>query len=220
LNPDGSVDPAFSTGNGFNAGSSMGCAMSITTLMPTSNGKLYVGGTLNLYNDMPVSSLLRLNSDGTLDSTFKTTLGVLCGIPVVVDLAPAGDGTSDLYVGQWVGPLRRLDETGAAVTGFKGDVNDSRGSTIAVTQDGSGDVLLSADSRLFRFNRNGELVPAPTFIAPIMQPASGVFTIVPVADDTGDISLGGIIPTYNGAAVNHIARIHADGSLASVVSGP
>jgi hypothetical protein len=219
LNPDGSVDPAFSTGNGFNAGSSMGCAMSITTLMPTSNGKLYIGGTLNLYNDMPVSSLLRLNSDGTLDTTFKTSLGALCGIPTVVALAPAGDGTADLYAGLWVGPLIRLHETGAADASFNATLN-ARGYAIAVTQDGSGDVLLGSASpeTLFRFNRNGDVVPAPTFISPTME---GVpVSIVPVPDDTGDVYIGGNLTTYNGATVNNFARIHADGSLASVVSGP
>lgn len=219
LNADGTVDPAFSTGNGFPTGSSMGCPQTIDALMPTSSGKLYVGGTLNYYNGVSVSTLLRLNQDGTLDSTFMTGLGALCNIPTVGDLAPAGDGTSDLYVTQWVGPLSRLHETGAGVTGFKTDTSDARGSRIAVTQDGSGDVLLSAEGRLVRYNPSGELVTAPTFIPPTME-GGGVFTIVPVPDGTGDVYIGGNFTTYNGAAVNNFARIHADGSLASVVSGP
>ncbi|HSS31059.1 MAG TPA: delta-60 repeat domain-containing protein, partial [Nitrospiraceae bacterium] len=212
------VDPAFSTGNSFPSTSSMGCPQTIEALMPTSSGKLYVGGTLNVYNGVSVSSLLRLNQDGTLDSTFMSGFGAICNIPTVGDLAPAGDGTGDLYATLWVGPLYRLHDTGAGVANFKTNTSNARGSRIAVTQDGSGDVLLSADIRLFRYNSSGELLTAPTFIPPTME--GGAFTIVPIPDDTGDVYIGGTVTTYNGAAVNHFARIHADGSLASIVSSP
>jgi hypothetical protein len=58
-------------------------------------------------------------------------------------LALAGDSTSDLYVGLWVAPLIRVHDTGAANTSFKADF-DARAGEIAVAQDGSGDVLISA----------------------------------------------------------------------------
>jgi hypothetical protein len=219
LNADGTVDPAFSTGNGFPTGSgAQACPQMIEALIPTSSGKLYVGGTLSFYNGVPVSSsLLRLNSDGTLDSTFMTDPGFLCGIPVVTALAPAGDTTSDLYVGLWVTPLIRVHDTGAADTSFKADF-DARAGEIAVAQDGSGDVLISALSpeTLFRYNRSGALVSAPNFITPTLDAI--VTSIVPLQDGTGDFYIGGFLTTYNGVAVNHFARIHADGSLASVVN--
>jgi hypothetical protein len=219
LNADGTVDPAFSTGNGFPTGSgAQACPQMIEALIPTSSGKLYVGGTLSFYNGVPVSSsLLRLNQDGTLDSTFMTDPGFLCGIPVVTALAPAGDTTSDLYVGLWVTPLIRVHDTGAADTSFKADF-DARAGEIAVAQDGSGDVLISALSpeTLFRYNRSGALVSAPNFITPTLDAI--VTSIVPLQDGTGDFYIGGFLTTYNGVAVNHFARIHADGSLASVVN--
>jgi hypothetical protein len=220
LNTDGTVDPAFSTGEAFYTGSAArACPQMIEALVPTSNGKLYVGGTLESYNGVPVSSLIRLNSDGTLDPTFMADTGFLCGIPVVTDLAPAGDGTSDLYAGFWVGPLSRLHETGAPDTSFKAEVNVNARGDIAVTQDGSGDVLqavASSPETLFRFDRSGALVSAPTFIAPSLD--NLISTIVPVPDGTGNFYIGGFFTTYNGVAVNHIARIHGDGTLASIVS--
>jgi hypothetical protein len=225
LNADGTVDPAFSTGNSFPSTSSMGCPQTIKALMPTSNGKLYVGGTLTFYNGVSVSSLLRLNSDGTLDSTFRTdVMGSLCGLSLFLALAPAGDGAADFYASLWVGPLIRVRETGASDTSFNADLAslNPRSHAIAVTQDGSGDVLIAPESSalpLVRFNRYGALVTAPTFVTPTMG-GGGVSTIVPVSDDTGDVYIGGSLTTYNGAAVNHFARIHADGTLASVVSGP
>jgi len=219
LNADGTVDPAFSTGDGFPTGSSRGCPQTIDALMPMSSGKLYVGGSLTVLNDAPVSSLLRLNPDGTLDSTFTSTLGTLCDLPSVLALAPANDGTTDLYGSRWNAPLIRVHDTGAFDTSFKADVT-AMGGTIAVTQDGSGDVLVASMSpaTLFRFTRTGALVSAATFASPALD--SPVATIAPIQDGTGDFYIGGLFTRYNGVTVNHFARIHADGTLASVVSGP
>jgi hypothetical protein len=229
LNADGTVDSAFSTANGFPTESgARGNPQSIGALLPTPAGKLYVGGSLYSFNGRTVSSLIRLNQDGTLDSAFNPNIGYLIGVTQVVDLEPAADGTSDLYAGLWVGPVTRVHETGAFDSSFQADQN-LRGITIAVAQDGSGDVLLSAASpatssvSLFRFSRNGALVSAPTFVSPtLVTSVSGfgpsISTIVPLQDGTGDFYIGGYFTSYNGAVVNHFARIHADGSLASVVN--
>ena len=71
-----------------------------------------------------------------------------------------------------------------------------------------------AGKRLCRLNRHGAVVP--TFHEPIID--RDVFTIVPALDGTGDIYIGGQFTTYNGQVVNRIARIHADGTLASAGS--
>lgn len=210
LNSDGTVDPAFSTGGGFPTGGFMGEPQSITALMPTPTGKLYVGGSLRFYNGTPVSSLIRLNQDGALDSTFMANVGYLSGIPMVQGIVPAGDGTSDLYAGLSVGPLIRLHDNGAADTSHRVNLN-VRGGPIAVTQDGSRDVLLAAavPQTLYRFNRNGSVISAPTFVSPTLvapERTPAVSIIVPVQDGTGDFYIGGTLTMYNGAAVNHFAR--------------
>jgi hypothetical protein len=228
LNADGTVDPAFSPGSGFPQQSgARGEPQTITDLMPTSSGKLYVGGGMYSFNGVPVSSLIRLNPDGTLDLTFMANVGgpPSSGVPNIVDIKPAGDGTADLYAARWVGPLIRVHDTGAFDTSFQADRIDARAGTIAVAQDGSGDVLLAASfpPTVLRFDRNGASVSAPTFITPSLETVvSGftpiVVTIVPLQDGTGDFYIGGYFTSYNGVAVNHFARIHADGSLASVVN--
>jgi hypothetical protein len=219
LNADGTVDPTFSTGNGFPQQSgARGEPQTITALMPTSSGKLYVGGGMYSFNGVPVSSLIRLNPDGTLDSTFTADVGgpPTSGVPNILDLEPAGDGTSDFYASSWIAPLLRVHETGA-FDRSTADVS-TRAGVIAVAQDGSGDVLLaSLIAEMFRVSRNGELVSAPSFVPPTLN--NNVTTIVPIQDGTGDFYIGGFLTTYNGVAVNHFARVHADGTLASVVTG-
>jgi hypothetical protein len=223
LNADGTVDAAFSTETGFPTQSAArGDPQLITNLLPTSNGKLYVGGSLYSYNGVPVSSLLRLNPDGTLDSTFVvTSLVYVSGAPVVEinGLVPAGDGTQDLYVGGRInnGGSVRVHDTGATDTSYQPAVQ-LLPYAIAPAQDGSRDVLLAdcCHPTVHRFDRNGALVTQ--FRRPALDNA--IITIVPLQDGTGDFYVGGYLTTYNGVAVNHFALVHADGTLASVVSGP
>jgi len=92
---------------------------------------------------------------------------------------------------------------------------------IAPAEDGTGDVFVfgipTTPARFLRLDHNGTVVP--TFLEPSFgaEAFSLVFLIAPVLDGTNDLYRRGFT-TYNGVPVNHIARIHADGSLASVVN--
>jgi hypothetical protein len=228
LKADGTLNPSFSTGNGFIGGSpARADPISITALVPTSNRKLYVGGSLRTFNGANVQSLLRLNADGTLDSTFVTNVGYISGANVVEAMALAGDGTQYLYAGGRIFgrvdgmPITflpiRVTDTGAPDLAFAPAVPMIT-EALAPAGDGTGDVLvfgLGTESqdrpqRLLRLNRNGVVVPG--FHEPNI--VGDIFTIVPALDGTGDIYLGGTFTTYNGQVVNHIARIHHDGTLA------
>lgn len=225
LNPDGSRDPAFSTGIGFPGGGGLDNPVSITTLVSTINGRLYVGGGLMTYNGVNVESLLRLSPDGGLDSTFVANVGYGFTATVVETMALAGDGTSDLYAGGRIFEVNhvptngqiRVNDTGALDTIYAPAVGMVT-LALAPVGDGTGDVLVfgfgEGGARLCRLNRHAAMVP--TFHEPIID--REVFAIVPALDGTGDIYLGGEFTTYNGQVVNRIARIHADGTLASAGS--
>ena len=73
--------------------------------------------------------------------------------------------------------------------------------------------------RLLRLDRTGALVS--TFREPTLHIERDtpfwLVNVVPVLDGTKDLYIGGTFTTYDDVPVNHIARIHADGSLASGV---
>ena len=76
LNSDFSVDRTFTVNAPYNNGfknSNYGWNGSVTTatLGVQSDGKIIVGGVFNEYNGVSVPGLVRLNSDGTMDSSFK-----------------------------------------------------------------------------------------------------------------------------------------------------
>jgi hypothetical protein len=91
LHPNGMVDPTFATGTGFN-----NTVYSIA-LAGDGTGNLYVGGAFTSYSQQTVANdLVRLHPNGTVDPTFVTGAGFNGSVRTI---APAGDGTGNLYVG-------------------------------------------------------------------------------------------------------------------------
>jgi uncharacterized delta-60 repeat protein len=71
LNTDGTNDTEFSIGSGFNG--------SVGYICIQSDGKILVGGTFTLYNGSTAEQLCRLNSNGTIDSSFSSGTGIFGG---------------------------------------------------------------------------------------------------------------------------------------------
>ena len=136
------------------------------------SGDVYVGGDFTDYNGMDVIRVVRLNADGTVDQAFATGTGFN---NTVHSIAPAGDGSGDLYVGgsftNYNGTLANdlvrlnvdgtVDQAFATGTGFNNAVF-----SIAPSGDGSGDVYVGGQftsyqvikiGRLARLKPNGSL---------------------------------------------------------------
>jgi len=62
LNANGTLDTTFNVGTGVGG--------YVTSISLQSDGKIIVGGDFSNYNGIPMKNIARLNSDGTLDSTF------------------------------------------------------------------------------------------------------------------------------------------------------
>jgi uncharacterized delta-60 repeat protein len=67
FNNDGTVDTSFNIGIGFDA--------LVRTIAIQSDNKILVGGDFELYNGSTYRRIVRLNSDGTVDSTFNSVPG-------------------------------------------------------------------------------------------------------------------------------------------------
>lgn len=64
FNTNGTIDNTLNTGTGFNG--------SVAKILVLNSGQILVGGDFTDYNGTPVGSIVRLNSNGTLDTTFIT----------------------------------------------------------------------------------------------------------------------------------------------------
>ncbi len=113
LNSDGSLDTSF------NPGSGMDSTVFALTLQP--DGKPLVGGSFTTVNGTSRNRIARLNSDGSLDTSFNPGLGMddavnaialqLDGKPIVGGVFTAVNGTSRNYIA-------RLNSDGSLDTSF------------------------------------------------------------------------------------------------------
>ena len=197
LNEDGTADLSFMNGRsgvgsqfGFfplNANPFPNNPAIVNTAVVQPDGKVVIGGAFNLVNGDSVNNLARLNSDGSLDASFRTP-----AFGTVVSLALQPDG--ELLVGQQYGAklLTRLNADGRIDTNFVAGVSNSYGpysygdiQHIAVQPDGK--ILITGDfdrvngEQLHggaRLNRDGSLdtnfVPGLAYSAFVIQPDSKI----------------------------------------------
>lgn len=220
LNSDGSRDTAFATGTGGDSDS--------LPILPANDGSgdVYLGGYFTNFNGtVGVNRIIRLNSDGSRDTTFATGTGFTGGVGTVYALALAIDG--DVYAGGMfttfngtggLGGIVRLNPDGsrdaafATGTGF----NSADVRAIVPATDGSGDVYIggqfttfngSAVGSVVRLNSDGSRDTAFTF-----QSTTLTLGVIAAPDTTGDLYAIGCYDTYGGETVKRLVRINPDGT--------
>ncbi|MEZ5979303.1 MAG: delta-60 repeat domain-containing protein [Planctomycetota bacterium] len=110
--PDGSVDPTFHSGTGFDG------EVKFVVAAADGTGDVYVAGDFTHYDGAAVSKFVRLDPDGSLDAAFDTGSGFDGAIQHIV---PVGGGSRELYVcgqfrsydGVTTGSLVRLNADGS-----------------------------------------------------------------------------------------------------------
>jgi uncharacterized delta-60 repeat protein len=73
LNPDGSVDPTFDSGQGI--GAPVGTLGAVYSVSVALNGRVIIGGNFTNYNGFSRNFFARLRTDGTLDTAFDIGSG-------------------------------------------------------------------------------------------------------------------------------------------------
>jgi uncharacterized delta-60 repeat protein len=191
---DGSIDPTFNVGSGFN-----GTVYKIKIL---DNGKILVGGNFNSYNGYSSNYIARLNSDGSFDETFDIGTGFN---NVLRDIEVLPDGR--ILCG---GVFTTFDVLFSIGNGFNNWVQ-----TISLQSDGK--ILVGGNfnsysgvssSNIIRLNTDGS-VDNSFVIGTGFN--NTVFTIEIQSD--GKILVGGGFTSYSGVSYNRIIRLNTDGSV-------
>jgi uncharacterized delta-60 repeat protein len=201
FNADGTIDPSFNTGTGASA--------VIRTVALQPDGKIIIAGFFTIFNGQTVNRIARLNSNGSMDSSFSTLLGFNNQIEDIT-LQPDGKilvgGSFTISSSRFV----RLNTDGTLETTFTGFTNTVR--KIVYLTDGK--ILVGSDfasasyRRIARINNDGT---ADATFNPGNGPSGPVFEIAVQPD--GKILLGGTFNAYNGIGADAIVRINVDGSL-------
>jgi len=114
LNADGSLDQSFNlTGTGADS--------SVSSITLQSDGKILIGGSFSHYNGTGKNKIARLNSDGSLDNSFNTSIG-RAGLIFQVVLQTDGKiligGEFTLNTGATISHLARLNSDGSLDASF------------------------------------------------------------------------------------------------------
>lgn len=214
LKPDGTVDMSFNSGTGFNG--------KVYSSLIQSDGKIIVGGSFTSYNGVLVGRLIRLNSDGSYDTTFDTSEAASSGI--INQIVQQSDGKIVIvgsftkYNGITVNRVARilangnLDTTFLAGLGAPANIN-----SIQIQTDGK--IILGGNfirfngidvNKIIRLNPNGSVDVTFNIGTGFNQ---DINTMVLQSD--GRIIIGGEFTNYNGIEANRIIRLNPDGTIDS-----
>jgi uncharacterized delta-60 repeat protein len=213
LNADGSLDNSFNPAVGAS-----GTVSSITTQQ---DGKILIGGAFTTYNGNVRNRIARLNVDGSLDNSFNIGIGAndhVYSIALQSDGKILIGGGFTFFNGIARNRIARLNINGSLDTSFNSDDGaNSDVNTIALQTDGM--ILIggafttyngTVKNRITRLNTDGRL----DSVFNIGAGASSTILSL-VLQSNGKILIGGFFDTYNGTAINRIARLNTDGSLDS-----
>ncbi len=204
----GAVDATFNPGSGFND--------EVHVVAVQTDGKLVIGGEFTAFNGIPRSKVARLNTDGSLDTTFAP--GNIDGEVETLVVQPDGKvviGGDFFSVGGVPRRnLARLNPNGSLDTGFVADANNT---VYALALRGDGKLLVAGDFTILAGVRRERIVQ----LEPNGLPDAGFNPNASANDDidalaiqpNGRILLGGEFTQVNGTPRSRVARLNADGSL-------
>lgn len=204
LNSDGSLDTSFDVGGGTS---------DANVIAFQADGKILIGGIFDRFNnDTTLSNLVRLNTDGSLDTSFAK------GTSVSSTYALAVQPNGKILMGGW--GLARLNTDGSVDNSF----NCQLGAVVGVlVLQPDGKILAGGGFDHFgsqsvyniaRINTDGSL---DTTFNTGSGPDTGVSAIVVQPD--GKVVIGGSFDSINGTFRSKIARLNSDGSVDSTFAG-
>jgi len=210
LNTDGSNDTSFNIGSGFNS--------VIESLAIQSDGRILAGGQFTTFTGATQNRLIRLNSNGSKDTSFDIGSGfnsTVSSIAIQSDGKILVSGNFTTFTGATENRLMRLNSNGSKDTTFNiGTGFSTTVNSIAIQSDGK--ILVgggfttftgSTQNRLIRLNSNGSKDTSFDIGSGFN---SAIYSVAIQSD--GKILIGGDFTTFTGSTQNRLIRLNSDGS--------
>jgi uncharacterized delta-60 repeat protein/uncharacterized repeat protein (TIGR02543 family) len=225
LNSDGTRDTAFTTALGSGPGAGQ------DRVFVQTDDKVVISGSAATWSGSTVSyRIVRLNSDGSLDTAFNTNIGTGPNEPVF-GYAQQSDGKLIIvgsftsWSGTTVGRIVRLNTDGTLDTTFTANVGTGANQDISrANLQTTGKIVLTGSftswsgttvGRIVRLNDDGTLDTA--FSTKAGTGFSSVTYGSVVQSDDKIVVVGNFV-SYNGTTANRVLRLNADGTLDTAFS--
>ena len=210
LNTDGSKDTSFNIGTGFNN--------AVTALAIDSNGKILVGGNFTTFTGVSQNRLVRLNTDGSKDTSFDIGTGfnnLVNSIAIDSNNKVLVGGNFTTFTGATQGYFIKLNTDGSidtsfnTGTGFNAPIYSIKIDSNQKTLIGGAYTTYTGGSqnRLIRLNTDGT---KDTSFDIGTGFGNSIFSVT--TDSYGNIVVGGQFNTFTGVTQNNIIRLNTDGS--------
>jgi uncharacterized delta-60 repeat protein len=225
LNSNGTVDTSFGVGTGFG-----NVVLAITV---QSDGKILVGGSFGGYNgNFNIQKIVRLNSNGTVDTSFNLGTGVISNYTSISEIIVQPDGKI-LLAGRFIyqgyglsiSGIVRLNSNGTADTSFSppndgffgGGSGPSLGTVSSIKLQSTGKILVGGVFSLYgttpienfiRLNTDASIDNTFYYVNGCTDE---VHSINVYNDDK--ILIAGEFIEYNNYVVNRFAKLESDGTL-------
>lgn len=218
LNADGTLDSSFNVGSGP-AGFG-----DIMVILPLPSGKVMLGGYFDAFNGQPDSGAVRLNANGSVDTSFAVNVGGdVYALAVQSDGKIVIGGDFSTVNSQTANGIARLNANGTLDSGFNIG-SGANGLVFAVAVQADGKIVMTGSftsvnsqsrPKIARLNANGTVESLATFdpgIGPAGTTYGGAMECLALQAD-GKILIAGDLTFVDGESRNGIARLNSDGSL-------
>jgi uncharacterized delta-60 repeat protein len=209
LNNDGSLDTTFHTGTGFNN--------IVRRVVIQPDGRILVGGVFTSYNNQYCGRLMRLNTDGTADTTFNTTPGANGTVECIViqpdnKIVIAGD--FDSYNNDTLFRIARLNTDGSEDPSYDYQFGGADKVIYGMALESDTGVIIAGHFTSFtlqarpsvaEINRYGNLTGFQNSLG-----ANNEVDDVQIAG-ADQVLISGAFSSYGGFAFNGIASMNASG---------
>lgn len=215
LNPDGSIDATFNIGTGFN--------QDINTMVLQSDGRIIIGGEFTDYNGIAANRIIRLNSDGTIDSGFLSGTGLNNGSVYIIKTDALGNimlggSFTDLYNGSEVNRLLFLDANGNIKTNFDIGSGPASASVLTLNNSSDGSWFVGGSFSVFDSQNQGRLskidgngIHDTGYLSAGVGFDNSVLKVLPLSDNKTMVF--GNFSRFNDVTSSKIARLSTDGEL-------
>lgn len=216
LNIDGSIDQSFDSGSGAD--------YTVENIAIQSDGKIIIGGGFSTYNGIKRKNIARLNSNGSLDTSFDPEMGAnndVYSISIQSDGKILIAGSFTFYNETKRNNIARLNVDGSLDESFNPKIATNIASEIrSIALQPNGKIIIAGNftcyngtsrNHIARLNADGGL--DSTFDSG--TGATGINSSIRATalQPDGKIFIGGWFDYYDDVARNYIARLNSDGSL-------
>jgi uncharacterized delta-60 repeat protein/uncharacterized repeat protein (TIGR01451 family) len=225
LNDDGTLDTSFATGLGTDG------AVSAIAVYPTNSiyaGKLLIGGAFTHYNGTNANYIVRLNADGSVDTTFNpgsAANGAVSALAIQPDGRILVGGSFIQFNGLPLSRIARLNADGSLDTGFMAAIGSGANNTVE-------GIALQADNRIVLVGLFSQVSGLTCYRIVRLLPSGAVDATINFGDGAnndvdavvvqpwdGMIIIGGAFTQFNDQPYDHLVRLYGGSSGGSIPSG-